>query len=193
MQIHLCRNNPVITTTKGDVRGRAIPLTNGMRVYAFEGIPYAQAPVGQLRWQNAQPAAPWQETRDATRPGAMCMQQDEQTALARPNAQIVRPVNPQATPQPQFPPTLPPTQNPFGQVDTNPNNPVRLPNSDQIMDLGLFPVQGGTDGPQPQFQFQPRPGVSNKSLKLNLSSNLGPIPPIRRGFSVGALQCRQHE
>lgn len=142
------------------MRGRAIPLTNGMRVYTFEGIPYAQPPVGQLRWQNAQPAAPWQTTRDATKSGAMCMQQDEQTAQTRPNAPIVRPANPQATPQPQFPP---PTQNPFGQIDTNPGNPVRLPNPGQVNNLGVFPVQGGESGPQPQFQFQPRPGV-NKHL-----------------------------
>src|SRR6185503_953849 len=41
---------------------------------AFKGIPYAQPPVGPLRWKPPQPAAHWEGVRDGSRYGAMCPQ-----------------------------------------------------------------------------------------------------------------------
>ncbi len=40
----------------------------------FQGIPYAAAPVGPLRWQPPQPAVSWPDVRDATAPGMRCVQ-----------------------------------------------------------------------------------------------------------------------
>lgn len=59
----------VVQTAGGAVRGVVAP---GYRV--FDGIPYAAAPVGAMRWQPPQPAAPWQGVRDATKPGLRCIQ-----------------------------------------------------------------------------------------------------------------------
>lgn len=42
-------------------------------VLAFKGIPYADAPVGPLRWRAPQPTKPWTEVRDATRFGNRCL------------------------------------------------------------------------------------------------------------------------
>jgi para-nitrobenzyl esterase len=54
----------------GPIRGQA-----AAGVIAFKGIPYAQPPVGALRWRAPQPVAPWTAVRAATQYGADCMQQ----------------------------------------------------------------------------------------------------------------------
>lgn len=43
-------------------------------VRVFKGIPFAAAPVGNLRWQAPQPVAPWNGVRKATDFGPRCMQ-----------------------------------------------------------------------------------------------------------------------
>jgi para-nitrobenzyl esterase len=45
-------------------------------VRAFLGIPYAQPPVGGLRWQSPQPVERWTGTRAALEAGPPCPQQD---------------------------------------------------------------------------------------------------------------------
>ena len=59
----------VVQTSAGEVRGTVEP---GLRV--FRGIPYAAAPVGPMRWQPPRAPAPWAGVRDATKPGARCIQ-----------------------------------------------------------------------------------------------------------------------
>lgn len=43
-------------------------------MHAFEGIPFAAPPVGDLRWRPPQPALPWAGTRDASQFGDSCPQ-----------------------------------------------------------------------------------------------------------------------
>ncbi len=43
-------------------------------VMTYKGIPYAAPPVGQLRWQAPQPAAPWTGVKRADRYSPECMQ-----------------------------------------------------------------------------------------------------------------------
>ncbi|MDY0137069.1 MAG: carboxylesterase family protein [Thiomicrospira sp.] len=59
----------VVTTDKGDVRGL---VENGL--LRFKGIPYAQAPSGELRWQLPQPAHAWSDIHDATQYASACPQ-----------------------------------------------------------------------------------------------------------------------
>ncbi len=61
---------PIVTVTGGQVRGAL--LDKGGAV--FKGIPYAQPPVGNLRWREPMPVKPWTGVRDATKLGASCMQ-----------------------------------------------------------------------------------------------------------------------
>ena len=57
----------VVATAVGDVRGETI---DGLHV--FRGIPYAAAPVGQLRWRAPQPVQRWNDVRAARHFGAPC-------------------------------------------------------------------------------------------------------------------------
>ena len=42
--------------------------------YVWRGIPFAQAPIGELRWRAPRPAPSWEETRDATAYHNRCIQ-----------------------------------------------------------------------------------------------------------------------
>lgn len=48
--------------------------TLGTAMHAFLGIPYAEPPVGALRWAPPEPHAPWTTPRDATTFGGRCAQ-----------------------------------------------------------------------------------------------------------------------
>jgi hypothetical protein len=48
--------------------------TDEAQTSAYCGIPYAKAPVGDLRWRDPIPASTWQGERDATRPAKACWQ-----------------------------------------------------------------------------------------------------------------------
>ncbi|MFC5219825.1 carboxylesterase/lipase family protein [Streptomyces coerulescens] len=60
----------VVHTDRGWVRGTAV--RDGGR--AFQGIPFAAPPTGELRWRPPRPAARWSGTRDATAPAHPCPQ-----------------------------------------------------------------------------------------------------------------------
>ncbi len=59
-------------TAEGPVRG--VRLESGTRVW--KGIPFAAAPIGDLRFRPPAPVTPWTEPRDATRFGPGCIQLD---------------------------------------------------------------------------------------------------------------------
>ncbi|WP_326569325.1 carboxylesterase family protein [Amycolatopsis rhabdoformis] len=58
-----------VRTTAGSVKG-----TENGAVRLFQGLPYAQPPVGALRWASPRPPQPWQGTRAADKPGNRCPQ-----------------------------------------------------------------------------------------------------------------------
>lgn len=62
-----------VKTTAGDVRGSST-TDGGIRIRIFKGIPYAAPPVGEFRWKEPRPAVAWEGVRDATEPGAHCVQ-----------------------------------------------------------------------------------------------------------------------
>jgi len=61
---------PVLWVTGGQVRGQS--LKDGGAV--FQGIPYAQPPLADLRWRRPAPVKPWTGVRDAVQFGGTCAQ-----------------------------------------------------------------------------------------------------------------------
>ncbi len=64
--------NPDLVRVDGGQVSGVNGYQEGIRV--FKGIPYAQAPVGDLRWRAPKPPAPWEGVRAADKFGAACMQ-----------------------------------------------------------------------------------------------------------------------
>jgi para-nitrobenzyl esterase len=61
-----------VHTESGTVAG--VPGAEHPAVTAFKGIPYAAPPIGDLRWRDPKPLAPWQGVRNADKLGHGCMQ-----------------------------------------------------------------------------------------------------------------------
>ena len=60
---------PEVRIASGSLAG-----TRDGDVVSFKSIPYAAPPVGALRWEPPQPAAPWRGVRPADKLGAICEQ-----------------------------------------------------------------------------------------------------------------------
>lgn len=63
--------NPVLKIEGGEIQGISVE-TKG--VYAYKGIPYAAAPVGENRWREPQPVIPWSGVKIADTFGAPAFQ-----------------------------------------------------------------------------------------------------------------------
>ncbi|XP_065271829.1 acetylcholinesterase-like [Emys orbicularis] len=63
----------VVLTTSGPIRGKRLPAGSNT-VTAFLGIPYAEPPVGALRFQKPLPHQPWSHVLETTSFGNTCHQ-----------------------------------------------------------------------------------------------------------------------
>src|SRR6185437_15918531 len=66
------QSNPAAKISSGQLRGTV--TSDGVAV--FKNIPFAQPPIGDLRWREPLPAKAWTGVRDATAFGPMCNQND---------------------------------------------------------------------------------------------------------------------
>ena len=64
----------IVQTESGAVVGKTETLLHGKLVHEYLGIPYAEPPVGELRFAAPKPAKPWSGIKDATEYGASCPQ-----------------------------------------------------------------------------------------------------------------------
>jgi para-nitrobenzyl esterase len=64
---------PIVTIESGKLQGAAEPGASPIQI--FRGIPFAAAPLGDLRWREPQPVAAWSGIRQATAFAPRCMQQ----------------------------------------------------------------------------------------------------------------------
>ena len=65
-----------IDTDLGRIRGTVKTARNGDKFEAFLGVPFAKAPLDDLRWEPPQPADPWDGVLDATKNPSLCFQDD---------------------------------------------------------------------------------------------------------------------
>ena len=63
-------SGPVVKVTGGQIKGVLLDKAGA----AFKGIPYAQPPVGDLRWREPMSVKPWAGVRDGTAFGSICPQ-----------------------------------------------------------------------------------------------------------------------
>ena len=63
---------PAVETKVGAVVGKIESLPLGKAAFEYLGIPYAEPPVGDLRFTPPNPARPWSGIRDATNYGKAC-------------------------------------------------------------------------------------------------------------------------
>jgi para-nitrobenzyl esterase len=64
----------IISVEGGKISGAV--LGENKDVKTFKGIPYAKAPVGDLRWKPPQPVESWEGVRQAVKFGCACLQPD---------------------------------------------------------------------------------------------------------------------
>ncbi|GAB1293553.1 Carboxylesterase 3B [Apodemus speciosus] len=75
---------PEVDTPLGRVRGRQVGVKDTDRVVnVFLGIPFAQAPVGPLRFSIPLPPQPWEGVRDGSINPPMCLQDVEKMSGSR--------------------------------------------------------------------------------------------------------------
>lgn len=44
-------SDPVVTIEQGSLKGKIQSGVNGQKYYSYQGIPYAEPPIGELRFQ----------------------------------------------------------------------------------------------------------------------------------------------
>ncbi|WP_166997926.1 carboxylesterase/lipase family protein [Paramicrobacterium fandaimingii] len=82
----------------GRITGRR---THSARV--FQGVRYADPPIGDNRWTLPRPATPWSGTADATKPGALCPQPGQSPELTDEDCLFVNVTTPLAEPREPLP------------------------------------------------------------------------------------------
>ena len=68
------RGEPSEATRRTIAQGEVIGFAQENGADAWLGIPFAQPPVGELRWKAPRPPSPWQEPLEATAFGPTCPQ-----------------------------------------------------------------------------------------------------------------------
>uniref|UniRef100_A0ABI7WUR2 Carboxylic ester hydrolase n=1 Tax=Felis catus TaxID=9685 RepID=A0ABI7WUR2_FELCA len=80
----------IITTKNGKVRGMNLPVLDGT-VTAFLGIPYAQPPLGRLRFKKPQFLTKWSDIWNATKYANSCYQNADQSFPGFPGSEMWNP------------------------------------------------------------------------------------------------------
>ncbi|XP_067005845.2 esterase E4 [Anabrus simplex] len=69
-------NSFEVNIKQGRLRGHGLVSRKGREIAAFQGIPYAAPPLGELRFKSPQPPPSWKGVRDATQDSPFCTQRN---------------------------------------------------------------------------------------------------------------------
>ena len=75
---------PILKTTSGHLRGLHAVKSKRVEAYQYLGVPYAEAPVGKLRFQKPEPFNGSNALRDATEFPPTCIQMRHLPQLINP-------------------------------------------------------------------------------------------------------------
>lgn len=64
----------IVATKSGKLSGKVFTTIGGRQVFAFLGVPFAEPPVGEFRFQEAQPVSNWSGIKTAYVFGPKCIQ-----------------------------------------------------------------------------------------------------------------------
>lgn len=67
---------PIVTVQQGKLKGAIKTLFDGSPYFSFKGIPYAEPPIGELRFRAPLPIKSWTGIREAIEHGPVCPQND---------------------------------------------------------------------------------------------------------------------
>src|SRR5258708_545948 len=71
----ICDNSDeiIVTTKLGEIKGNSVEVLN-KTIFQYLSIPYAEPPIGELRFGKPLPIKPWNNTLNATELKNSCMQ-----------------------------------------------------------------------------------------------------------------------
>ncbi|XP_069694783.1 uncharacterized protein [Periplaneta americana] len=72
----VCGDSLEVTIKQGTLKGHQLTSRKGREIFAFQKIPYAKAPVGDLRFKSPRQPEPWEGILDATKPAPKCIQRN---------------------------------------------------------------------------------------------------------------------
>lgn len=64
----------VVKTIYGQIKGVKRHSVYDDQYFAFEGVPFAKPPLGELRFKAPQPIEPWTDIKDCTNVRSKCIQ-----------------------------------------------------------------------------------------------------------------------
>ncbi len=64
----------IVTTLSGQIKGVKKVTALGDKYSSFQRIPYAEAPINELRFSDPQPVSPWSGILDGTIKTSSCIQ-----------------------------------------------------------------------------------------------------------------------
>ncbi|XP_070551787.1 cholinesterase-like [Ptychodera flava] len=89
---YVCSDDPIVEVNTGKLVGKSVEFSHedvnvNRTLHVFTGIPYAEPPVGDLRFRPPQPKAPWPGIYNATDIGFACIQQNTAYPFQEPQSE----------------------------------------------------------------------------------------------------------